>query len=127
MRALINATLIIVIIISIWGVFIQHIDDNLDLLISIIEEDVEVNLNQANWSEAAVGMKKLSEEWENQKKVYAFFLSTLDMNEADYAITRIKSYISTEHLALATGELAILKQQLKFLHDNELITLENLL
>ena len=127
MRALISATLIIIIIISIWSVFVQHVDDNLHLLIDIIEEDIEANLAQPNWPEASAGMEKLSKEWHHQKKVYAFFFSTLDMNETDYAIARAKAYVSTENLSLTSGELAQLKEQLKFLHANELITLENLL
>lgn len=127
MRALLTATFILILIVSTWGVFIHHVDDNIHLLIDIIEEDIEVNLEQPNWPGAYAGIKKLSEEWHDQKKVYAFFFSTLDMNEADYALAKAKSYISTENLSLAAGELANLKEQLKFLHSNELITLENLL
>lgn len=127
MRTLIASISIIALLLLTWGVFIHFAEENLHELIDIIGNDIEVHIYDDNWEKASVGIDKLTKTWEEQKKVYRFFFSTLDINNVNYSIIRIKSHIATNNVSLSLSELAYLKGQLDSLHSNELITLDNLL
>jgi hypothetical protein len=46
--------------------------------------------------------------------------------DTDFSIAKAEAYIAMQDVALSMGELSHIKEQLGFLHSNELITLENI-
>ncbi len=73
-----------------------------------------------------VNYDRLSDQWHDHKKIYTFFFNTSEILDTVYAIARAKYYIKSEDVALSAGELNMAREQLKFLHLNELITLDNI-
>jgi hypothetical protein len=84
------------------------------------------NCQIPEWDRAEKQFDKASKDWHRQKKIYTFFFNTKEINDTDYSIARAKYYIRTRDAALASGELNCVQEQLKFLHLNELITLDNI-
>jgi hypothetical protein len=113
------------VIIASWSIFVNHADDNIHKLINSIEEDILISVYAEDWDNAADQFDRLSKDWHDQKKIYSFFFNTTDINNTDFSIARTKKYISTKDRSLASGELNCIKEQLGFLHLNELITLDN--
>lgn len=90
-----------------------------------IEDDILISVYAEDWDKAEEQLNDLSKKWHKQKKVYSFFFNTMDINDTDFSIARAKNYIYAKDVPLASGELNCVKEQLGFLHLNELITLDN--
>jgi hypothetical protein len=126
MKALLVATAAMVIIVSSWGIFVSYSDKEIHELMNTIEDDILIDVYAGDWGKAESQFKQLSKEWHQQKKIYSFFFNNIDVNETDYAIARAKDYIKAKDAPLAAGELNCIKEQLKFLHFNELVSVDNI-
>lgn len=126
MKALIAAFASIALTVSIWIFFINHSDQTLNELAQIVEKEVYSNICKERWDDAELAFSKASEKWHANKKIYNLFLDQHTISETDFSIARAKDYIKTKSPALALGELSCIKEQLKFLHENELLNLDNI-
>jgi hypothetical protein len=125
MKALIISFISITVVLTTWGIFVNYSDKNIHGLMDSIEDDILISVYAEDWSKAEKEFNDMAKKWHKQKKVYSFFFNTVDINETDYSIARAKNYIYARDLPLAAGELNCVREQLKFLHLNELITLDN--
>lgn len=125
MKALIVSFISIAVIIASWGIFVNYSDKNIHKLMNAIEDDILISVYAEDWDRAEEQFNDMAGKWHKQKKIYSFFFNTMDINETDYSIARAKNYIYARDLPLAAGELNCVQEQLKFLHLNELITLDN--
>lgn len=125
MRALITSILCIAVIIASWSIFVNYSDKNIHKLMNTIEDDILISVYAKDWDKAEDQLNDLSKKWHKQKKVYSFFFNTMDINDTDFSIARAKNYVYAKDIPLASGELNCVKEQLGFLHLNELITLDN--
>ena len=125
MRALITSILCVAIIIASWSIFVNYSDKNIHKLRNTIEDDILISVYAEDWDKAEDQLNDLSKKWHKQKKVYSFFFNTMDINDTDFSIARAKNYVYAKDIPLASGELNCVKEQLGFLHLNELITLDN--
>lgn len=126
MRTLLISILFMVVIITSWSIFVNYSDENIHKLMNTLEDDILISVNAEDWDKAEDQFDKLSKKWHKQKKVYSFFFNTTDINNTDYSIARAKHYIYTKDVTLSSGELNCIKEQLGFMHLNELITLDNI-
>lgn len=126
MRSLITASLCVVLIFAAWTVFSDFADDTLHDLMNQTEEEIMVSVIKEDWGKAETEMEKLTEKWHSYKIVYSYFLNAEDINNTDYSIARCTQYIRAEDVSNSAGELACVKEQLKYLHLRETIRLENI-
>ncbi|HWQ78529.1 MAG TPA: DUF4363 family protein [Anaerovoracaceae bacterium] len=126
MRSLIISFVVMALVVSGWGIFVNYSDKNIHRLMNVIEDDILVSVNAEDWEKASEQIDELSEKWDKQKKVFTFFFDTEDIRDTGFSISRAKNYIKAKNLSLAAGELNLTKEQLEFLHMNELITLDNI-
>jgi len=124
-RALITSILCIAVIIASWSIFVNYSDKNIHKLMNTIEDDILISVYAEDWDKAEDQLNHLSKKWHKQKKIYSFFFNTMDINDTDFSIARAKNYVYAKDIPLASGELNCVKEQLGFLHLNELITLDN--
>jgi hypothetical protein len=125
-RSLVISCAIIAAVVSSWLIFVNYADKNIHRLIDDIENGLMVSVYAEDWEKASEQIDRLSEQWHDHKKVYTFFFNTSEILDTDYAIARAEHYIKSEDAALSAGELNAVREQLKFLHLNELITLDNI-
>lgn len=125
MRTLLISIFGMAVVITSWSLFVNYSDDNIHKLVNSIEEDILISVYAEDWDKAADQFDRLSKDWHDQKKIYSFFFNTTDINNTDFSIARTKNYIYAKDLSLTSGELNCIKEQLGFLHLNELITLDN--
>lgn len=125
MKSLIISIVSIAVVVIAWGIFVNYSDKNIHELMNKVEDDILISVYAEDWEQAADQFQDLSEKWHKQKKVYSFFFNTTAINDTDYSIARAKNYIYAKDVPLAAGELNCIKEQLAFLHLNELISLDN--
>ncbi|WP_312092039.1 DUF4363 family protein [Aminipila sp.] len=126
MRSFLISLLCLLLLLGTWSVYSNYSDKQIHGFIDSIDNNIISDVENANWKQASDQFKELEDNWHEYKKIACFFFSTDKLNDADFTIARAKYYIKCEDDSNATGELSCLKEQLKFLHDNESLSLANL-
>lgn len=127
MRSLIISIIPLSLLIVCWIFFYNYTDQNLNSIIEDFDNVVMQSIEDEDWDKAYNKFDSLYDDWHKYRKNAFFFLDTSEINEADYAFARTLKYIEAKDVSNSSGELLSLKEQLKFLHENERITLQNIL
>lgn len=127
MRSFFISLFCLLLIVATWTTYSAYSDKKIHEFIGTIEEDILIDIEDGNWEQAQNKFDDLENNWHNYKKSACFFFSTDKLNETDYSVARAKYFIKCKDDSNASGELSCLKEQLKFLHENESISLANLL
>lgn len=114
------------ILVGAWAVFGFYSNQTIDSYEHMLEDDIISAVEAEEWEKAWEEFQSFSQDWHRYKKPAAFFLDTQAINDADYSIAKAKYYIKARDVSNSSGELACLKEQLVFLHQNESITWENI-
>lgn len=127
MRSLIISTVSLLLVLCIWFGFMTYCEDTLNSLISNITNEIEISVAAGDWDTAKESFSRFSDSWHKDKSIYSFFLDQSAMLDADFSIARAEAYIDEQETPSAMGELAFIREQLRFLFLNERINLENIL
>lgn len=125
MRSLIVSFLCLALLIGTWAVYSNYSDEKIHSYLNEIENQLIVDVMDGNWDRAESHFSTFEDDWHQYKSVACFFFSTDKINETDYSIAKIKYYIKAKDDSNASGELSCLMEQLKFLHGNESINMQN--
>ena len=80
-----------------------------------------------NWDTAFEAFQSQYEKWHNYRDKALFFLDTQQVNDADSNFAKTLMYIKAKDVSNSSGELLALTEQLRFLHENEGLSLRNIL
>ncbi|SCK02996.1 Uncharacterised protein [uncultured Eubacterium sp.] len=127
MRSLLISILSLAVLVGCWGIFYYSAGQDLDQIISDCEEIVMPAIEDEDWDKAYSAFQTQYDRWHDYRKGALFFLDTQAVNEADSTFAKTLMYIKAEDVSNGSGELLALKEQLKFLHENEKISFENIL
>ncbi len=127
MRSLIISTVSLLLILGIWFGFMTYCEDTLGGLVAVIEEEIEVSVAAEDWPAAKEEFRRFSESWHKDEAAFSLFLEQSSMLDTDFTIARAEAYINAEDRSSALGELASIREQLRFLFLNERINLENIM
>lgn len=127
MKALIISLCIFLLIIILWFFILNHMDQSLHELIDMIENKIEPAILHGNWNEASKEFLILKERWNEHQGLYNLFIDEASIMEINYANARISVFIARKASILALSELSFVKEHLSALHENELISIENIL
>ncbi len=126
MRNFIISIVCLGILVGAWAVFGFYSNHTIDRYEQALEDSIIKAVETEQWEKAYTEFRELSEDWHRYKKAAAFFLDTQAINDTDYSIAKAKYYIKAKDVSNSSGELACLKEQLVFLHQNESITWGNI-
>lgn len=126
MRNFIISIVCLGILVGAWAVFGFYSNKTIDSYEQALENSIIKAVEAEQWEKAYTEFRNLSQDWHRYKKAAAFFLDTQAINDTDYSIAKAKYYIKAEDVSNSSGELASLKEQLVFLHQNESITWGNI-
>lgn len=127
MRSLIISCIGILLILAIWLGFMTYTENALSDMTAELNESILPAIQTEQWERASEEFYHFSQVWHDHKKIFDFFLDQSNMAETDFCIARAGACIDSKDLASSASELACVKERLKFLYENEKITIENLL
>ncbi|MBF7083971.1 DUF4363 family protein [Desulfallas sp. Bu1-1] len=79
-----------------------------------------------NWDVAREGVDKARNIWSRHKKWWAVVIDHQEIDNIDMAFARITKYIGMQDRAMASGELAVLRQMLEHIPEKERVSLQNI-
>lgn len=127
MKALITSIISLAILVGCWGLFYHYSDQNLHDIISACEDAVMPAIENENWDTAFEAFQTQYEKWHDYRDKALFFLDTQQVNDADSNFAKTLMYIKAKDVSNSSGELLALTEQLRFLHENEGLSLRNIL
>lgn len=126
MRSLVVSSLCLAVLLAGWGAFHYVSAEKSDEYITEIREVTIPAVQAEDWETAQKSFKEFGRDWHRYKKAAAYFFDTTALNEADYSISRAEEFIKAKDPSNSAGELAALREQFKFLHRNESISMGNI-
>ncbi|MFZ5631562.1 MAG: DUF4363 family protein [Bacillota bacterium] len=95
-----------------------------ELLRSIerVAGDVEKN----NWEDAHRKVIGLEKVWKKEAGWWPTLLDHQEMDNIEFAMARVKEYVSTRNTALSMGQLSELKLMIKHIPEKEALSIENI-
>lgn len=127
MRSLFISILALAVLVGGWCIFSHYSEENLRQIIDQCETTVMPAIENEDWDKAYSAFKTQYERWKGYRRSALFFLDTEQVNDTDSAFAKTLMYIKAKDVSNGSGELLALEAQLKYLHEKENITAENIL
>ena len=126
MRSLITSIATFILFLGLWYGFMTYCEGNLYSHEQILELETIMAVKDEEWDLAEVSFQRFSDDWHHSQKVYTYFLDENAMRDTDFAIAKASAFITQKETSLALGELYYIKEQIKFLYENERIKIKNI-
>ena len=127
MRALMTAFLVLTLLLSCWFCFYRYSDKTLHQMVNTCQDEIMPAIEAGNWDVAYKAFENQYKAWHRYQKWALFMLETEKVNETDATFAKTLMYIKAKDLSNSSGELLALTESLKYLHQNEAISLSNIL
>lgn len=127
MKSFLITSFCLIVMVSSWIYFCHYSEQQLDSFAAEITSEIIPDAENGNWDKVIKEVSSLQNNWENYKDYAHHFFRTDNINEIDFSFVRINEYMYSREAASLTNELAFLSKQLQFLHENEQLSLANLL
>ncbi len=126
MRDLIISIACMLVLIVPWSLYDIYSTRTVDNYRDILEKQVIPAVESGDWKTAEESFGFIARDWDDYKKVSAFFIDTQSVNEADSYVSKAYYYIKLQDPANSAAESAFLLYRFNFLHENELPDMGNL-
>ena len=126
MKHLSYSIIILLIFISVWGVYVYFSHVSVSQLKNELREEVLVATQNEDWNEAKEEFKGFKEDWSKYRRIAHLFFNTEKIYQIDLTIASCEASINAEHIEEAINDLAYLLQYLSILHESEDFSLANL-
>ena len=127
MRSLWISIVALALVIGIYGIFYTNSHKELSRMTGQCQGPIMEAVEAEDWKTANDAFQAEYQRWQEYRKTARLFLDTDTINDADQTFAKTLKYIKAEDRSNGSGELLALAQQLKLLHENESITLQNIL
>lgn len=127
MKDLIISIVIVAILISGWFVFFNYSENTIHSYTACIKEEIIPLIEKDRWEQGYKKMSELEDQWHDFRRLALYFLDTETINEIDYSIAKASKYVKAKDISNSSGELNAVIEQLRFLSQNDELTLNNIL
>ncbi len=90
-------------------------------------DELERAVDYGKWEEAGGGIGNVEKLWKKHNSWWAIVIDHQEIDNINMALARTKQYIKMQDRAMASGELAVLKQMLEHIPEKEKVNLKNIL
>lgn len=125
MKSLVTSTIIIIVLLAIWGFmynFILESQEEFNSLVNTMENEVI----QENWKATKPIYDSINTKWEKKQKVFLLITAHEEIEKINLTLDKIKKYILIEDKALTLNETSSLKFFLNHIEEKESLSLKNI-
>lgn len=79
-----------------------------------------------DWQKAEYNMNEYFDKWENTRNLWVYFVNQSEIDEIDFSIRKLDSYIKNRDKNMAQAELEHLRVLFNVIKENECLSLENI-
>ena len=119
MRDLIISIICMLVLIIPWAFYDRYAHSTVDACQQTLEVRVIPAIERQDWEAAKEAFNTIRRDWKKYRKISAYFMGTDDLNEITGTISKTHYYIKMKDDSNSSGEAAYLKNQFKYLYENE--------
>lgn len=96
----------------------------------MLEEQINViedSINKADWTSAEKHLMAIQEKWTKVENSWVLLLDHVEIENIDTSLLRISKYVETKNVSMAISEIAVLRQFINKIPEEESFSLKNLL
>ena len=127
MKNLIISIVCLLILTVPWGIYHKYSRDTVDRYKAIIDQQVIPFAEMGDWDNAEKSFTYIVEDWQRYKKISAYFIDTVSVNETDCMIMKTLYHIKAGEPYDSIAVAAELKYRFDVLHSSETPSPDNLL
>lgn len=127
MKNLLIAILCLLFLIVPWELYDRYSTAAVKEYCTIIEEEILPATVNNDWDTATTSFQSIKKDWEKFKKISEYFINAQIINEADRLVSKTEYFIYTKDMSNAAAISSELKQTLVYLHENEMLSIGNVL
>ena len=127
MKNLIIAILCLLALIVPWEIYDRYSTDAVKDYCIIIEEEVLPATAVGDWESAMTSFLLIKDDWDKFKKISEYFINAQIINEADRLVSKAEYYIKGKDASNASAISSELQDTLEYLHENEMLSIGNVL
>ena len=110
-----------------WELYDRYSTAAINDYCTILEEQILPSVMENDWDSATMTFRSLDEDWEKFKKISEYFINAQIINEADRLVSKVEYFITTQDQPNAAAISSELRQTLTYLHENEMLSIGNVL
>ena len=126
MKNLAAASLIFVMLLGGWLIFLAHADKRTESLINTISHEVLPPIEDEHWNESLVKINSFSRDWHSFRRFCFYFLDSGVLCDIDESLAKSIKYVEAKDVSNSTGELYAIISQLQYLTENQKVTFANI-
>lgn len=127
MKNLIVAILCLLALIIPWELYDSYSTNAVKDYCTIIEEEVLPAAATDDWDTAMESFLVIKDDWDKFKKISEYFINAQIINEADRLVSKAEYYIKNKDASNASAISSELQDTLEYLHENEMLSIGNVL
>lgn len=127
MKNLIISILCLLALIVPWELYDRYSTEAVKDYCNIIEEEILPATSIEDWDSALESFLLIKEDWDKFKKISEYFINAQIINEADRLVSKAEYYIKNKDASNASAISSELQDTLEYLHENEMLSIGNVL
>ena len=127
MKKLLIAVICLLVLIIPWELYDRYSTAAVKGYCTVIEEQILPATVSNDWDTAMTSFQSIKKDWEKFKKISEYFINAQIINEADRLVSKVEYFINTKDSSNAAAISSELKQTLTYLHENEMLSIGNVL
>lgn len=127
MKHLIVSSVCLFFLLSSWYLYDTYAGSYIEESKYLLEERILPAIINENWDTAEYYYNIVEDKWREFENVSEYFLDTAAVNKTDEMIHKTKFHIMTRDISNAAAYTSELEHMLTYLHENEMLSPENIL
>ena len=127
MKNLIVSLICLLVLIVPWEIYDYYATRVVKDYCYTLEEHIIPAIENNDWTMATKGYGNIVNNWEKFKTISEYFINAEVIHEADELIYKTKQYIIMKDSSNASATSSQLCQTLQYLHENEMLSIGNVL
>ncbi|MCL6610795.1 MAG: DUF4363 family protein [Peptococcaceae bacterium] len=89
-------------------------------------DKISADVKKENWEDALAKTSGLEKAWNKKAGWWPALLDHQEMDNIEFALSRVREYIAARNAALSRGELAELRLMIKHIPEKEAVSVKNI-
>ncbi|HOM03695.1 MAG TPA: DUF4363 family protein [Acetivibrio sp.] len=89
--------------------------------------EIEESVDKKDWASAEKNLMAVREEWDKTEKMWAVLIEHAEIDNIDTSLTRVSEYIKSRDVSMTMAEIAVLRNSIRNIPENQSFSLKNIL
>jgi len=125
MKSFYISILIIILLLSCWLYIHNYLNNTVEELTKGLAK-LETHIIKENWKEAKILYRDIDGKWKGATKILMLVIDHEEMEEVNFSLSQIESYLRIEDISSLMGEVGSLRFLINHVKEKDSLSLDNI-